>query len=78
MNRIEILQRIIDKSGANIYLEIGVSKLDCFLKLNVKRKIAVDPILNVLSDKQRELLEKKSIFIVPHTSDYFFQHYKFK
>ena len=76
MNRIDVLQKIIDRSGTNIYLEIGIGKLDTFLKLKVKSKIAVDPILNVLSSKAKEVFEKKSIYIVPHTSDYFFEHYK--
>ena len=76
MNRIDVLQKIIDRSGANIYLEIGIGKLDTFLKLKVKSKIAVDPILNVLSSKTKEALEKKFIHIVPHISDYFFEHYK--
>jgi hypothetical protein len=76
MNRSEVIQKIIDKSGANIYLEIGVDKLDTFNKVKVKRKIAIDPILNTYSSQAIEELEKKSIYVVPHTSDYFFGHYK--
>ena len=76
MNRAEVLQKIIDKSGANIYLEIGVDKLETFREIKVKRKIAVDPILNTFSSKAIEEFEKKSIYLVPHTSDYFFKHYK--
>lgn len=76
MNRIDIIQKIIDKSEADTYLEIGIGKLECFLELKVKRKIAVDPILNVLSTKAIKTFEKRSIHIVPHTSDFFFEHYK--
>jgi hypothetical protein len=76
MNRIEILQKIIDKSGAKIYLEIGVGKFECFNEMKVKTKIAVDPILNVLSSQVREYHAKKSIYLIPHTSNYFFEHYK--
>lgn len=47
MNRIDVIQQIIDHTGAQNYLEIGVSKGDCFLAIKARRKVAVDPKFNV-------------------------------
>ena len=43
MNRTEVIQKIIDRTGAQNYLEIGVSRGDCFLSIKAPRKVAVDP-----------------------------------
>ncbi len=43
MNKIEIVQRIIDRKKARTYLEIGVYQGDNFFPIKAKRKIAVDP-----------------------------------
>jgi len=43
MNRIDVIQNIIDKIKANIYLEIGVRSGDAFLKIKAKNKYGVDP-----------------------------------
>lgn len=43
MNRIDVIQQIIDKTGAKHYLEIGVSTGHCFLSIKARRKVAVDP-----------------------------------
>ena len=43
MNRLEVIQGIIDKKRAKIYLEIGVYDGRLFLKVRAGRKIAVDP-----------------------------------
>lgn len=43
MDRVELLQRLIDAVGARLYLEIGVKRGDTFLSLRARRKIAVDP-----------------------------------
>ena len=56
MNRIDVLQKIIDRSGANIYLEIGIGKLDTFLKLKVKNKIAVEGILLEITTESNRAL----------------------
>ncbi|MGA2030367.1 MAG: class I SAM-dependent methyltransferase [Verrucomicrobiota bacterium] len=45
MNRIDVIQKIIDKTGAQSYLEIGVARGECFLSIKVQRKVAVDPKL---------------------------------
>ena len=43
MNRIDVIQQIIDHTGAQNYLEIGVSKGHSFLAIKARRKVAVDP-----------------------------------
>lgn len=43
MDRITIIQKIIDKNKANTYLEIGVLAGDAFLRIKVKNKWGVDP-----------------------------------
>ena len=43
MNRRDVIQSVIDRSGAQSYLEIGVHKGICFLPIKARRKIAVDP-----------------------------------
>jgi len=43
MNRIEVIQKIINKTGACNYLEIGVARGDAFFRIRAKQKIAVDP-----------------------------------
>jgi hypothetical protein len=43
MNRIQVIQRIIDKKKSCTYLEIGVSEGGSFFRIKAKQKIAVDP-----------------------------------
>ncbi len=43
MNKREVIQKVINKIGAQTYLEIGVSSGSTFLPMKVKNKIAVDP-----------------------------------
>lgn len=43
MTRTEVIQKILDKKGANKYLEIGVEFGTNFFPIRVKHKIAVDP-----------------------------------
>ena len=43
MNKIDIIQTIIDKRNARKYLEIGVHKGHTFLRIKARHKIAVDP-----------------------------------
>lgn len=43
MDRVELLQSLIDALDARLYLEIGVKRGGTFLSLRARRKIAVDP-----------------------------------
>jgi len=43
MNRVHVLQTIIDRLGARRYLEIGVQSGDTLFPLRVRKKLAVDP-----------------------------------
>ena len=43
MNRVSIIQGIIDRKHARNYLEIGVQSGDTFLRLRAAKKMAVDP-----------------------------------
>jgi len=47
MNRVKVIQKIINKIGGQNYLEIGVSRGDCFLAIQARRKVAVDPKFNL-------------------------------
>ena len=49
IDRVFLLQLLIDNLNVDRYLEIGVFKGDCFLQLNVPRKICVDPHIKFLS-----------------------------
>ncbi|OQX54356.1 MAG: hypothetical protein B5M48_01195 [Candidatus Omnitrophica bacterium 4484_213] len=43
MNRINIIQKIIDKKMARTYLEIGTASGNSFFPIKARRKIAIDP-----------------------------------
>jgi len=43
MNHRKVIQSVIDRIGAQDYLEIGVNKGACFLPIQARCKIAVDP-----------------------------------
>jgi len=43
MNRIEVIQQVINRTEARRYLEIGVCTGSSFLPMKVRHKIAVDP-----------------------------------
>jgi hypothetical protein len=47
MNRFDIIQQIIAKKKSRNYLEIGVEKGKVFLKIKVRKKIAVDPAFKI-------------------------------
>lgn len=47
MHRLDVLNLIISKIKAKKYLEIGVDKGKVFLKVNVNKKLAVDPVLKI-------------------------------
>ena len=44
-NRITIIQNIIDRNKFNSYLEIGCYNDNCFSKINVTKKVGVDPLV---------------------------------
>jgi hypothetical protein len=43
LNRVTVIQKIIDKKRAKTYLEIGVLAGDAFLRIKIKNKWGVDP-----------------------------------
>jgi hypothetical protein len=55
MNRIDVIQKIIRKTGAKYYLEIGVSRGDCFLSIKARRKVAVDPKFNLPQERKLKI-----------------------
>lgn len=76
MDRVELLQRLIDAVDARLYLEIGVKRGGTFLRLRARRKIAVDPrpmlprraVLAAALRDPRNLSNR----VVARTSDAFF------
>ena len=57
MDRINVLQTLIDDRNARTYLEIGVSAGNTFLRIKARQKIAVDPKLKMSRTKRlRHLL----------------------
>ena len=56
LNRIKIVQSVIDRTRAQNYLEIGVSKGETFLSVSAGNKIAVDP---------KDAVEFKKFFSMP-------------
>jgi SAM-dependent methyltransferase len=73
MNRIDVIQKIIDKTGAQNYLEIGVARGECFLSIKAQRKIAVDPKLRFLLKLKLKSQDAKYYQL---TSDNFFAKVK--
>jgi len=47
MNRVNVIQSIINRKKRVKYLEIGVDKGECFLLVRAKQKYAVDPHFNI-------------------------------
>jgi len=52
MDRINVLQRVIAHRSARTYLEIGVSAGNTFLRLEARKKIAVDPKIKIRRTKR--------------------------
>lgn len=73
MDRIEVIQKILDKIKGNVYLEIGVEQGVCFLKINSEIKIGVDP-LPLLEDIKASLNKNSKYFEM--SSDEFFNNHK--
>lgn len=68
MNRISVLQEIINIKRAKTYLEIGIHEGKCFNQIRASKKFAVDPIIRIQKKKQK----KRQIFEM--TSDAFFNN----
>jgi hypothetical protein len=80
MNRISVLQYLIDKNNYSKYLEIGTFKGDTFLAIRCHNKIAVDPFFQIPKKKKIQWLYKnmynfKNIYF-EMTSDKFFEKKK--
>ncbi len=52
MDRISVIQEIIDRRSAKTYLEIGVRSGDAFLKMRAKSKYGVDPVFTISHGKK--------------------------
>jgi SAM-dependent methyltransferase len=79
MNRIDVLQKIIDTNGYKSYLEIGCASGTTILNLkNLDRVFAVDPKLRYPMSVYRysQLRDDEAIFEM--TSDDFFEQFKEK
>jgi Methyltransferase domain len=76
MNRIDIVQQVIDHSNARNYLEIGVKKGKLFLNIKARKKLAVDPVLKISATRKLKhcLRNISNIFneYYEMTSDHFF------
>ena len=69
MNRIDIVQQVIDHFKARNYLEIGVKKGKLFLNIRARKKLAVDPVLKM--DTARKLK-----YSIRNTSNIFNKYYE--
>jgi len=80
MNRTEIVQRMIDATNGQAYLEIGVFKGENFLPIRCRRKVAVDPAFQIPRWKRsplRNLFRGSSCQYYEVPSDTYFQkHWK--
>jgi hypothetical protein len=72
-DRIQIIQKVIDRIGADNYLETGVFNGDCFLEIRCPRKTAVDPVPKIpLKQRLKRWHKNLRIKIRATTSDDFF------
>ncbi|MFH1593778.1 MAG: class I SAM-dependent methyltransferase [Candidatus Omnitrophota bacterium] len=51
MNRVTVIQDILDRKKTGSYLEIGFGYGDCFLNIKAPRKVVVDPRLSFLKKR---------------------------
>lgn len=56
IDRIYIIQKIIEHVKARTYLEIGVREGECFLRIKARRKIAVDPQMHITPTRKRKYI----------------------
>ena len=77
IDRMYVIQEIIKKNRAKVYLEIGVREGECFLRIRAPKKIAVDPQMLISPKKKRKYYFKNlsNIFnqYFETTSDDFFK-----
>jgi hypothetical protein len=78
IDRMYVVQEIIKKTRAKVYLEIGVREGECFLRIRAPKKIAVDPQMLISPKKKRKYYFKNlsNIFnqYFEMTSDDFFKN----
>ncbi len=72
MNRVQVVQRCVDRTRGRIYLEIGVKRGRCFSKIRARRKIAVDPGLALSKRRERAAARDPAVYRFAQTSDDFF------
>lgn len=76
IDRISIIQKIVDKMRAKVYVEIGIRDGSCFLRIKAPNKIAVDPVMAIPSKVKRRYYFKyyRNLFnrYYEMTSDDFF------
>jgi len=76
MNRVSVIQEIINQKKARTYLEIGVQGGSCFLKLKARKKIGVDPLFTIKKKHKLKSIFKNSTNLFNEyyemTSDDFF------
>jgi hypothetical protein len=68
MNRLEIVQTVIDDRRARTYVEIGVKKGKVFLHIKARKKLAVDPVLKIS-------LKRKARACLRYAFNYFNEYY---
>ena len=77
LNRIQIIQRLINATNAKTYLEIGVNNGRCFLRIKARRKIAVDPAMKIPAGRKLKHIIKNPFNLYSRyfekTSDDFFR-----
>ena len=74
MNRLQVIQRIIDKISAKTYIEIGVGYGEILLNVKAESKVGVDPQYYFSRKKNIKLklgIDKEQMFKM--TSDLFFE-----
>ena len=80
MDRLHILQKLVDRNNYKKYLEIGVHKGLLFLELDCRHKLAVDPRFQIDFSKKLKMLVKKRRNLrnkyFEMTSDKFFTEHK--
>jgi hypothetical protein len=80
IDRVYVIRKITNEIKAKTYLEIGIREGECFLRIGVRNKIAVDPEILISSRKRRKYIfrDHRNIFnrYLKMTSDEFFRSAK--
>lgn len=73
MNKLTIIQSVIDRLGAHTYLEIGVQKAKNFYKVKAPFKIAIDPAFRLKMKRKIWYLKdfRKNHFFEMTSDDFF-------